>query len=156
MAKTVNVSLTERSIQSLIDKLNDYSSSLDQRNQVLLADMADEGEGYAKLVFDGSSYHFETGATRASIHAEVEGDSAYVKASEHAAPVEFGFGVIGSEHPHPSGEGHYTTQGAPWKFRYMGKTYKTYGRESRPFLWPTVQYWREIAKGRYKEWFEWQ
>lgn len=156
MAKVERVSLTEESIQSLIDKLNAYSSSLDGRNKALLAKVAKDGESYAKTMYGTSTYFFETGETRASIDGSVSGKTARVSADGHAAPVEFGFGVVGSQNPHPSGTGHYTTEGAPWKFKYQGRVYHTFGRESRPFLWPTAAYWRNTVRVRYKERFKWQ
>lgn len=165
----MKVDLTHESIQKAIADIEILEQDLLEKVDEFTRKLAEKGVEYAKiqLLHYGA---YQTGKLYNSIHLEkgdvIQNGAQYIVKTDcdYAIYVEFGTGVVGNSHPHPSGDGVYRTTG--WGFTpvpegWRGKVYHnkdgsevafTIGQASKPFMWDTRQFLslnstiREVAK----------
>jgi len=135
--KKIRMTLSEESIDSAIQELEDYAKSLDQKAQELCKRLADMGALYAEWNFSGVLY---AGEIDYKISVDKIDDHSYmIRANgESVLFMEFGAGVrYGYGHPKAAelgmGPGTYNPSSDTWKspsgwwFPQGGTTIHTYG-----------------------------
>lgn len=157
MAKTIEVDLSVKGIQSLKKQLLNYKKDLQLKVELLAKTLAENGVAIARANVARLDAIF-TGELLSSIKAQYGGSTKgtaifYIVAdSEHAAFVEFGTGQLGQEggYPYPFPEGvnwEYNTgetifEISPGQYGWFypgddGQWYFTQGMPSRPFMYET-------------------
>ena len=144
------VNLSAKSFYDLADSIKKYRLGLQEKCEELAKQLAEEGVAIAQLQILGMDAVF-TGELLDSMNLR-KGDVVSNGASYYiytdcpwAEFVEFGTGIVGSEHPHPD------TSIAGWKYDtnnhgeagwwyYKGnKRYWAKGMPSRPFMYNTAK-----------------
>lgn len=166
MKKTINMTLSSKSIEDAIKELEKYKNSLEYKARLLAETLAKRGVEVARVkVSDFDA--ILSGELIGSIHDEYvesipNGAIFAVKCdSKHAAYVEFGTGQRGSENP-----AQHLPDGVDWEYNigqtikqkpdgthywfYPGKDGKwhyTEGMPSRPFMYETwVELYQMVPK----------
>lgn len=165
--KRIKGNLSYEGIGNIIDGLEKYRDSLDDKCNQIVEELMNMGVEYAKSICP-----VDTGEARESIYGfmdEVD-HTATIVAGGYCIYIEFGTGVkgAGSEHPSPEwiafmnwqhGKGGtiFTTKEGRTGWYYPaddGTWIFTEGQESDPFMYKTLQYLRrqklKVAKGAFK------
>lgn len=150
-------------VDEAIRQVEEYEKSLKEKIQKLLQLLADEGVDIAraKIISMGA---YEDGDLLASMQGLIykEGDKAFIIVDcKHAAFVEFGTGVVGSNKPHPDIPVAWTydsnSHGEDGWYYYdedQGRYRFTKGMPSRPFMYETAEELRSRLAEYAKEVFK--
>lgn len=150
------IGLSASGFRALAKEIRKYRNGLQEKCEEFAYRMAEEGVAIAQLkIADKDAIY--TGELLSSMNLE-QGDIIYDGASfciytacPWAAFVEFGTGVKGDNSPHPD------TSIANWKYDVNnhgkkgwyyfkdGRWYWTNGMPSRPFMYETAQYLRDMS-----------
>lgn len=155
---TIEFNLSEESIRKAIQELEQYKKDLNRKIEIFTEKLAQKGVEIAKMnigVYDA----IYTGELLRSINYEkgavIEHGSKYIVYTDclYAKFVEFGFGAVGAQHPHPD------TSIVGWKYDVNehgeegwfyfkdGEWHWTKGFPSRPFFFETAMQLRnEVVK----------
>lgn len=137
-------------------EIRKYKNSLQEKCEEFAYKLAEEGVAVAQMKI-GTKDAIYTGELLESLNI-MPGDIVYDGASfsvytdcPYACYVEFGTGVVGEDSPHPD------TSIAGWKYDINdhgeagwvyfkdGKRHWTKGMQSRPFMYETAQYLRDMS-----------
>lgn len=166
MKKSINVSLSIRSIDAAIQTLQDEKKRITQKTLELIEAMCKEGEDFAINALG----HIDRGDTINSITGYRQGNKGIVQAGGHAIWIEFGTGAKGLDNDHPSGEYlnavdwqyctgetiFFTEDGrVGWYYPADDGTYRfTEGLASQHFMFDTARHLEQIFKSKAKEVFK--
>ncbi len=148
--------LSARGFRALSKEIRKYRYGLQEKCEEFARKMAEEGVAIAEMKI-GSKDAVYTGELLESMKLK-QGDIIYDGASfciytdcPWAKFVEFGTGIVGSKNPHPDtsiANWKYDTNKrgeAGWYYFRDGKWHWTDGMPSRPFMYETAQYLRDIS-----------
>lgn len=156
MSKKITIGLSAKEFQNAARQLEQYKKELNQKVELFVHRLADEGVRLAKIKITQYPAVY-TGELLNSIQDEpgamITNGSQWIiyTGCEWAAFVEFGTGVVGSENPHPD------TSIANWKYdinehgeagwMYFkeGEWHWTKGMSSRPFMYETARDLRRLV-----------
>lgn len=154
--KVITARLDPKSIEEAIEELQAYQKGVERNTRILVQRLTDFGVNLArvKIVSLGA---FDTGELLSAVGGYYSPilNAGFVRvASDHAAFVEFGTGVVGQNSPHTNGEylakaswGYatgqkiFTTKNGKvgWIYPTDGGDFRfTEGMPSRPFLYQTA------------------
>ena len=147
--------LSPSGFRALAKEIRKYKNGLQEKCEEFAYRLAEEGVAIAQLKISDKDAIY-TGELLASMNLE-QGDIIYNGASfsiytdcPWAKFVEFGTGVVGEDSPHPDtsiANWKYDVNGhgnAGWHYFCNGKWHWTKGMPSRPFMYETAQYLRDI------------
>lgn len=166
--KTISFSLDTDSIQDAIRQLRDVQKCLDEAVRGLIEVLMADGVDHAKAEVIRLEA-LESGGLEASIgHSEYDPatkSGVIYAGAYYAIFVEFGTGIVGkgSPHPDPSGVGigsdnfygsmytgydtnNHGEKGWVYQSDFDGKWHWTKGMRSRPFMYNTMVYLRDVAE----------
>lgn len=176
MAKQ-KISINGRDIRRYINTLKEKRKNIDKDFDFFMRYMAQEAEDYCKSICPVGLVDHAGGHLVDSISATYNPATKRitVKAGSYwAIFVEYGTGVIGASSPHPEpGDWSYGSDPDGWWYPITADVYEqmlsmgmnvaknkngdcfahTHGMESRPFMYKTRQYIKELIRKEAKEFF---
>jgi len=149
MSKKIICGLSVPEIDKAIKEVEKYKSDLIHKCQLFAEKLAEEGVYIARvnIANEGAIYSSEL---LSSIHAEYQGSSSkgatWIICTDcpYAKYIEFGFGIVGSQNPHPDTSiigwkydiNEHGQSG--WFYEKDGKWFWSKGQASKPFMWETA------------------
>ena len=148
--KTISFSLSEKSINSAIQQLEEYRKDFLRKCNELIRQLTEAGEEFAKLEVLRLGA-FDTGELADNIHGFFDPDVGvgFIRAEcWYAVYVEYGTGVVGKRGPeHPAAVAHgwvydvnnHGDSGWVYYNEREGRVMRTKGQESSPFMYNTLR-----------------
>ena len=148
MAKVISFGFSVAEITKAIKEVENFKAEINYKTKILAERLAEEGVYIARvnIAEEGAIY---SGELISSLDTEYQGSTkdgaTWVTYTDCAwAPfVEFGFGIIGSENPHPmtsliSWKYDVNEHGEKgWFYEKDGQWFWSQGQPSKPFMWET-------------------
>ena len=161
--KTISFDVLDvKSLNNAIKEVEQYSKDIEYSLRVFVKSLAAEGVEVAKMGVITYNAIFTTELLN-SIHVEEKSNGVFVVKtdSKHAAFVEFGTGQVGQAHHYP----YKLPDGVSWEYNVgstifeihdgqygwfykdaKGRWFFTQGMESRPFMYHTALYLKDIVE----------
>lgn len=136
MTRTLEMSLSETSIEAVIRELEAYQKALDSKCELLCRKLAEIGLSGA-LLYLNPSHTIPTNGTpiEGNITVEKQGNGYVVQAaSDHVFFVEFGTGVYAEEKYPYSPSPNAIHKGDYWLFHAGDRNYWTKGQRAKRFM----------------------
>jgi len=149
LSKIISFGLSVSEITKAIKKVENYKVELNYKVKILAERLAEEGVFIARvnIAEEGAIYSSEL---MSSLKTEYQGSTkdgatwVVYTDCEYAKFVEFGFGIIGSQNPHPmtslvSWKYDINEHGEKgWFYKKNGQWFWSKGQPSKPFMWETA------------------